>query len=99
VLGLYLPVYLYIFRSATIVKQALASSLLSAAAPIRLAAFLPPDRFKAAGELVVAHVLVVSFILLEGMMIFCREDRRRIIDLLAGTQVVDARSLDCKNVS
>jgi hypothetical protein len=92
VFGLYLPMYLYVFRSPAIIGQALASSLVSVAAPVRLVMFLLPNQ-KAVGEMIFAHMLVLGFMLLEALLVYWRKDGRRIIDLLAGTRVVDAKSM------
>jgi hypothetical protein len=90
--GLYLPVYLHVFQSPAIIGQAFASAFVSAAAPVRLLMFLLPNQ-KAAGEMIFAHMLVLGFVLLETLMVYSRKDGRRIVDLLAGTQVVDAKAL------
>ena len=92
VLSLYLPIYLYLFRSPQIIPQAVISSLLSVAIPVRLPLFLAPGQLEAAGEMIVAHMLVLGFILLEALLAFRRPGGRRIIDFLAGTRVVDVKA-------
>lgn len=93
VLALYLPIYLNIFRSLEILGEAVISSVLSVAIPVRLPMFLLPDQQTNTGEMLVAHMLVLGFILLEALLAFSRRDGRRIIDFLAGTRVVDAKSM------
>lgn len=90
VMAFYLPAYLFLSQSPELNRQALFSSLLTVVAPIRLLAFLLPEA-KSGGPVMVAHLLVLGFILLEALMVYRRNDRRRIIDLLAGVTVVDAR--------
>jgi uncharacterized RDD family membrane protein YckC len=92
VLALYLPAYLYFTGPSQVIGWAVASSLISVAAPVRLVVFLLPDQAKTAGDMVLAHFLVMGFLALEALLVFSRSDRRRIIDFLAGTQVVDAKS-------
>jgi uncharacterized RDD family membrane protein YckC len=92
VFALYLPAYLYVVPSPDMISSAVASSLVTVAAPLRLVAFLLPDQTKAAGDMVFAQFLVLGFMLLEALMVMSRRDGRRIVDLLAGTQVVDAKS-------
>jgi RDD family len=90
VAAIYVPSYLFQFRSADVISQALYSSLLSAVAPIRLLPFLLTDQ-AASNPLLVAHILVLGLILLEALMVYGRKDHRRIVDLLAGVRVVDAK--------
>lgn len=79
--------------SPEVIASAVASSLVSVAAPVRLVMFLLPDQAKSAGDMALAHYLVMGFMALEALLVFSRSDHRRIIDLLAGTQVVDAKSV------
>lgn len=94
VLALYLPCYLYFLPSLSMVGTAVASSLVSVAAPVRLLMFVLPDQAKTSGNMVIAHFLILGFMTLEALMVLSRRDGRRIIDLLAGTQVLSARSTD-----
>jgi len=93
VAAIYLPSYLFQFRSADVISQALYSSLLSAVAPIRLLTFFLPDQ-AASNPLLVAHILVLGLILLEALMVYGRKDHRRIVDLLAGVRVVESKLID-----
>lgn len=88
----YLPAYLYLFRSPEMITQALFSSLLTVTAPIRLLGFLLPSQEASAGPVMTAHMVILGFILLEGLMVYSRANRRRIIDRLAGVTIVDAKS-------
>lgn len=89
-LALYLPLYLRYSLSPDALKQMVLSSLISVDAPLRLATTLLPDSTKAGG--ISTHILVIGFIVLEALLIYTRADRRRIVDFLAGTQVVGAKS-------
>ena len=91
VLAIYLPVYLNHWPSPAIVPQAVISSLLSVAIPVRLPVFLLPDQQTNVGAILNAHLIVLGFILLEALLAYSRPDGRRIIDFLAGTRVADAR--------
>lgn len=93
VLAIYLPVYLNQWPSPAIVPQAVISSLLSVAIPVRLPMFLLPDQQTITGEFLIAHLLVLGFVLLEALLAYSRPDGRRIIDFLAGTRVADSRSV------
>ena len=93
VLAFYLPVYRNLWPSLAIVPQAAISSLLSVAIPVRLPMFLLPDQQTSTGEMLIAHLLVLGFILLEALLAFSRHDGQRIVDFLAGTRVADARPM------
>lgn len=93
VLAVYLPFYLNTFLSPAILPQAVISSLLSVAIPVRLPMFLQPEQQTASGETLIAHMLVLGFILLEALLVFSRRDARRMVDFLAGTRVVDAKAM------
>jgi uncharacterized RDD family membrane protein YckC len=91
--AIYLPAYLSISRSPDFVKQAVFSAVLSAGAPIRLPPLLPA--LKSLGPIAIAHLILLGFVVLELALVYRRRDRRRIVDLLAGTQVIDDRSPHC----
>jgi uncharacterized RDD family membrane protein YckC len=93
VLAVYLPIYLNSFPSPAILPQAVISSLLSVAIPVRLPMFLLPQQQTDSGEMLIAHILVLGFILLEALLAFSRSDARRIIDFLAGTRVADGKAV------
>jgi uncharacterized RDD family membrane protein YckC len=88
---IYFPAYLYISGDPIFLRQAFLSTLLSVVAPIRLLAFLFPSYATSGGSIFVAHMLVLGFVLVEGFLVYRRPDGRRIIDLLAGVQVVGDR--------
>lgn len=94
VLVVYLPLYLNSFPSPAVLPQAVISSLLSVAMPVRLPIFLLPEQQAATGELFIAHMLVLGFILLEALLAFTRPGGRRIVDFLAGTRVVDGKGVN-----
>ena len=90
-LALYLTVDLYVLPAWSMVGFALASSLASVAAPVRLLMYLVPAQARSGSEMVIAHFLVLGFMTVEALMVVSRRDGRRIIDLLAGTQVCGTR--------
>ena len=89
---IYLPAYLSISQSPEFVKQAAFSAVLSVGAPIRLLPLLPTLKFSS--PIAIAHLVILAFVGLELGLACRRSDPRRIVDLLAGTQVVGDRAPD-----
>ncbi len=87
-----LPFDLYIIPSLAIVGPAIASSLVSVAAPVRLVMFLVPAQTQAAGSMIYPQLVVMAFMALEALMAMSQRDGRRLLDLLARTQVLDAKA-------
>lgn len=84
---IYLPAYFYFLPAVESLKQGFFSSVLSVSAPIRLLGFLPGAASRPLNAIVVAHLILLGFVLLELIITYRRPDRRRILDLLARTQV------------
>ena len=87
----YLPAYFYFLPTVDSVKQGIFSTVLSASAPIRLLGFLPAAATRSFNPIIVAHLLLLGFVILELIVICRRPDRRRILDLLARTEVTGDR--------
>lgn len=85
----YLPAYFYFFPTADSLRQGIFSAVVSVSAPIRLLGFLPAAATRSVNPIIVAHLLLLGFVLLEFIFIYRRPDRRRILDLLARTEVSD----------
>jgi uncharacterized RDD family membrane protein YckC len=86
---IYLFAYLSVSYSPGLASQAVLSTVLSAGAPIRLVPLLPNATFS--NPIIIGHLVVLAFFALELAMAYRLGGRRRIVDLLAGTQVVDDR--------
>ena len=86
-----LPGFRYFFQSAEIAQFLFTSSLMSAVAPERLLTALFPREGSFFTLANLPQLLVPAFILVEAFLVCTRSDRRRIVDLLAGTKVADDR--------
>lgn len=86
-----LPTYFYSFQSTLLARQAILSAVLSATAPIRVLTVLRPGQTEFFGPGNIPLLGMLAFILIEAILVYARSDRRRIVDLLAGTKVVDDR--------
>jgi hypothetical protein len=73
-------------------KQAVFSTILTVGAPVRLLGFLPAAANGASNAITIAHLLVLGFVVVELALVYRRGDRRRLVDLLAGVKVVDAKT-------
>ena len=86
-----LSTLLYSFWSGEIAQLLFTSGVLSAVAPERLITLFFPGQGSVFTEANIPHLFVLGFLLVEALLVYARSDRRRVVDLLAGTKVVDDR--------
>jgi uncharacterized RDD family membrane protein YckC len=79
------------FQTAEFTRFAIISGVLSAVAPLRLLKIFLSSSVPLLKTANLSPLLSLGFILIEAFLVYTRPGRRRIVDLLAGTQVVDDR--------
>lgn len=78
-------------RTAEFTRFAIISGVISAVAPLRLLRTFAPASAPLFQSAHLSPLLSLGLVLVEALLIYRRADRRRIVDLLAGTQVLDDR--------
>lgn len=79
-------------QTAELTRFAIIAGVMSAIAPLRLLTMFAPAAAPLFQSAHLSPLLSLGFVLLEALLIYSRADRRRIVDLLPGTQVLDDRS-------
>lgn len=90
-MGISLATYVCLSQaSAEIIGMAIFAGAISAGAPIRLLGVFLPGRTPLSLPGNIPQMLTLGWIIAEALVVFARGDRRRIVDLLAGTHVIAA---------
>jgi hypothetical protein len=85
-----LAAYRYLFPTGgpEMIRMAIVASVLSAAAPIRVLAVFLPSQTPLLDPGKIPQLLILSFLIVEALVVFARRDRKRTVDLLARTEVL-----------